>query len=243
MASSQKPKSADRHIHLPGRLALAIVTGAGLLLVGLPLVVWFLTTRDLSEDTPSGIFTAVSTAVYTLATIGLLVAAIFAGAYAHRAWQEQKRANDARDDAEEAQRVENLKAQAEKIAAWVDHDGKRFIIKVANWSDQAVYNIALFVHGHGEMTLENYETAWVGLVAPRTEHDAAEFDGNAWADMRHPKRAADYTLDKVLRQPSNWHVEIIFRDASGRDWTRKDNGALVEGRPEVPDPDADAPTT
>lgn len=230
-------------VRVSRRTLIALGVPAGALIVVLPLLVWFLASRNLAPDSASGIFTAVFTAIYTSATVGLLVAAVFAGIYANRAWQEQKRANDARDDAEEAQRVENLKAQAESIAAWVDHDGKSFVIKVANWSDQAIYNISLFVHGHGEMTLEDYETAWVGLVAPRTEHNAAEFDGNAWVDMRLPGRTANYALDKVLKQPSNWRVEIVFRDASGRDWTRRDDGALVEGRPEVPDLDSESKTT
>lgn len=225
------------------RRTIVVLSVIGFALVlALPLMVWFLTTSDLTGDSASSVFTAVFTSVYTLATIGLLIAAIVAGFYAHRAWVEQRRANDARDISDAEQAADKLRSQAEKVAAWVEHDDKKkkFVIKVANWSDQAIFNINLFVHGHGEMTLENYEVAWVGLVAPRKEHAAADFDDNAWQDMRHPERKADYTLDSVLKQPSNWRVEIVFRDAGGREWTRKDDGRLVEGRPEVPDWDDDA---
>jgi len=171
--------------------------------------------------------TAISTLVYVVFTLGLLIAASIAGKYAYKAWTEQKRANDLRDD-------DDRRAQAEQVSGWVTRIDKWYYVQVANPSAVPIYNIEWTVNGHGEATAYGYHAGWRGLIPPRAEETVGGFDGNSWVDMRAQGREADAKQDELLSEPSNWRVEVVFRDAAGRDWTRNDDGTLVEGRPKRP---------
>ena len=181
---------------------------------------------------------SISTMVYTAVTAGLFIAAIVAGVYARRAWQEQKRANDARDTADSLARDAQASAQASTVSGWVEREGDYYVVKLSNASTQPIYDVAWTVNGHGEVAIPHYEHGWVGLVPPGPPYSAGRFNGNAWKDLREHGRGRKYDLDEVLKQPGNWRVEIVFQDASMRDWTRTDKGHLVEGRP-APPPELD----
>lgn len=176
----------------------------------------------------SAVVSASATVIYAGLTFGLLVAASGAAFFAHRAWVEQRRANDGRDRELAEQRADGLASQARLISAWVeegDDRTQRYSVILSNRSDAPVYDVLWAVNGYGEAAIPGLLTGSIGVLPPRQHLPVAPLPWAIGDEILVEPDSEDELLAR-RHAPGDFRVRLEFRDARSTQWVRSDRGEL-----------------
>ena len=166
-------------------------------------------------------FGAVPDWISSVATVGALLAAIYAGRVARKLYQRESDRDQLAQRDRSTQALLAKRSQAERVVAWIGDasaplsapDGRRIgviqgrVVSVLNQSGRPVWDVSVVVAGN---------------------FDGEAFEGAINIPLLPPSDEAFTSLPAdVLTLPDDAAVTLRFRDAANAVWMREPDGSLV----------------
>lgn len=155
--------------------------------------------------------------IEAIATVVAALAAIVAGLYARRAVSDTGAALALERERDEQRAEEARRQQASMVSAWIERDD---LVIIRNLSYQPISHIELHILFGGNFSQVNADLGVIGGHPSDPE----------LSDRKVP--IPDAYMERYLAEEDDgpFGATLVFRDAAGRDWVRRPDGDLRDGR-------------
>lgn len=166
----------------------------------------------------------VPTWLLVLATFSGVAAAIFAGIYAKRIYDLERKRDRSSENIEERRQASLISAWTEIQRVTVGGTSTLGVVAVAkNGSDQPIYDVEITWYRNGNVIDMNS----TGLIPPGTPTPYMwKMDSNLFQNVLDPSVSKNPSIEDILALIKILRIGIAFTDAENRRWNRALDGRL-----------------